>query len=254
MLLAIVAAPDLASGAAAPGWVADSGNAGAYTTSLSCPTVSFCVAVNWNGAAVIYNGQGWGAGTTLKPVSEETLGVPLTSVSCASASFCAAVDNAGDAFTYDGSAWGSATSVDPGTQLNSVSCPTSTYCRATDVSGNVFEYDAGNWANKPGGGDVHVACSSSTSCWYSSGAPTEAHSADTGGITCLPTPFCVAATYNGAISTWYGGPRFGGAVQVANLFSGVSCASETLCVAIDGPDGIFYMYDGTSWTSTKYLG
>jgi hypothetical protein len=41
-------------------------------------------------------------------------------------------------------------------------------------------------------------------------------------------------------------------MQVANEFSGVSCASETLCVAIDGPDAIFYMYDGTSWTAANY--
>lgn len=247
----------LANGAAAPGWVADSGNAGGYTTSLSCPTVSFCVAVNWNGAAVPYNGKGWGAGTTLKPdktTSEGTFGVPLTGVSCASASFCVAVDNAGDAFTYNGSAWSSSTSVDPGTQLNSVSCPTSTYCQAIDVSGNIFEYNAGSWASKSTDGDLHVACSSPGICWHLGGNPTGAYSGATGAITCLATPFCMAATYDGTISTWAGGPNFGPQTQVANHFSGVSCASETLCVAIDGPDAVFYMYDGTNWTPAKYQG
>ena len=262
MLLATVAAPAMANAAAAPGWVTDSGNAGAYTTSLSCPTVSFCAAVNWNGSAVTYNGQGWGAGTTLDPdktTSEGTFGVPLTGVSCASASFCVAVDNAGDAFTYDGSAWSSPTSIDPGTQLNSVSCPTSTYCRAIDVSGQVFEYDAGDWASKSAVGRVYIACASPVagSCWTEGGTPIGPYASETGAITCVATPFCMAASPGGAISTWAGGPSFDTPVQVtpsdsAHGFSGVSCASETLCVAIDGPNAVFYMYDGTNWTSTKY--
>ncbi len=258
MLLVTFAAPALADGAAAPGWAADSGNAGGYTTSLSCPTMTFCVAVDFNGAAVTFNGQGWDAGTTLKPdqtTSEGTFGVPLTGVSCASASFCVAVDNAGDAFTYDGIAWSGPTSVDPGTQLNSVSCPTSAYCRATDVSGNVFEYEAGSWASNPAGGELHVACSSPSSCWYLGGSPTGGYSEATGAITCLPTPFCVAANDGGGISTWDGGPKFGPVMQVTppqGGFSGVSCASESLCVAIDGPDSAFYMYDGTNWTAAQY--
>jgi hypothetical protein len=266
ILFAVLSAPALASDAAAPGWVADSGNAGAYTTSLSCPTANFCVAVNWNGAAVIYNGQGWEA-RTLKPdqtTSEGTFGVPLTSVSCASASFCVAVDNAGDAFTYDGSAWSSPISIDPGNQLNSVSCPTSTYCEAIDVSGTVFEYMAGEWALKANTPYLHVACyaarsspQSPNTCRASGGNPTGAYSGPTGGITCLPTPFCMQANSDGTIQTWSGGPSPSQPEQVGSPetgFSGVSCASEAVCVAIDGPDAIFYMYDGTNWTSSKYQG
>ena len=253
----------LRAGAPAPGWVADSGNAGAYTTSLSCPTASFCVAVNWNGQAVVFNGHGWGAPTILKPdqtTSEGTFGVPLTSVSCGSARFCMAVDNAGDAFTYDGTAWSGGTSIDPGTQLNSVSCPTTTYCRTIDVSGSVFAYDAGSWTSKPAfPGDLHVGCGSPSPCWYLGGAPTGGHAENTGAITCLPTPFCMLARSDGSISTWDGNPglTLSPPTQVTPPqagFSGVSCASETLCVALDGLDAIFYMYDGTSWTSSKYQG
>ena len=272
-LLATVTAPALAAGpisppgpragAPAPGWVADSGNAGGYTTSLSCPTASFCVAVNWNGQAVVFNGHGWGAPTTLKPdktTSEGTFGVPLTSVSCGSARFCMAVDNAGDAFTYDGTAWSGGTSVDPGTQLNSVSCPTTTYCRTIDVSGSVFAYDAGSWTSKPAfPGDLHVGCGSPSPCWYLGGAPTGAYAVNTGAITCLPAPFCMLAGADGSIATWDGNANLtlSPATQVTppqTGFSGVSCASETLCVALDGQDAIFYMYDGTSWTSAKYQG
>jgi hypothetical protein len=258
VLLAAAAAPALASGAAGSGWVADSGNAGGYTTSLSCPTAMFCAAVDWNGQAVTYNGHVWEPPKALKPdktTSQGTFGVPLTGVSCASASFCVAVDHTGDAFTYNGSAWSRPTAIDPGVQLNSVSCPASSYCQAADVSGNAFVYQSGRWTSDPGAGYDELACSSPGACIFQAQAPLVGpYAGQTGGVTCLSSGFCMVASGGGAI---FDGPSSGelnSAPSVGRVVSGVSCASEIRCVAIDGENSIDYVYDGTHWTSSKYGG
>ena len=54
--------------------------------SVSCPTASFCAAVDESGYALTYDGSSWS-----KPVSIEPSGAP-GAVSCPTASFCAAVD------------------------------------------------------------------------------------------------------------------------------------------------------------------
>jgi hypothetical protein len=66
---------------------------------VSCPSASFCVAVDAYGNGVTFNGSSWTAPANI----DATNG--LTSVSCPSASFCVAVDGAGNALTFNGSAW-----------------------------------------------------------------------------------------------------------------------------------------------------
>ena len=53
---------------------------------MSCPSASFCVAVDDDGNAFTYNGSSWST-----PSRIDTIG-DLTSVSCPSSSFCVAVD------------------------------------------------------------------------------------------------------------------------------------------------------------------
>ena len=254
VLVAVAAACAPASGAATAAWVTNPGYAGGYTESVSCPTVSFCVAVNANGAAVRYDGHSWDAGTVLAPNSGGTFGAPLTGVSCTSASFCVAVDSVGNAFTYNGTGWSAAVSVDPGVQLNSVSCPTTTYCHAADVSGNQFADLAGAWTQRTQSGGINVACYADSACWTFAGLPKGAYASNTGGVTCLTTPFCMAVTPDGHYGTWTSGTAFPAVKPVANatMLSAVACSSETLCVALDGPDAVFYVYDGTNWTATPY--
>ena len=57
---------------------------------LSCPTTTFCVAVDNAGSAVIFDGHSWSSPAVIDPSA-------LSSVSCASATFCMAVDSAGEA-------------------------------------------------------------------------------------------------------------------------------------------------------------
>jgi hypothetical protein len=66
-------------------------------SSVSCPSASFCAAVNNGyGWAPIYDGSTWGP----NPLSSLKIGAGLRSVSCSSSLFCATVDDAGEAFLY----------------------------------------------------------------------------------------------------------------------------------------------------------
>ncbi len=87
-------------------------------TSVSCPSASFCVAVDDSGNALTFNGSSWSAPTSIDMHV-------LYSVSCTSASFCAAVDLGGNALTFNGSSWSAPTNIN-GHYLVSVSC-TSTF-------------------------------------------------------------------------------------------------------------------------------
>jgi hypothetical protein len=70
-------------------------DAGRALYSVSCPTASFCAAVDESGYVLTYGGSSWSS-----PESIERDGGGLQSVSCPTASFCAAVDSQGYAFTY----------------------------------------------------------------------------------------------------------------------------------------------------------
>ena len=67
--------------------------------SVSCPSSSFCMAVDFSGNALAYNGSVWTAPALVGGTHS------LGSVSCPSSSFCAALDFTGLAITYDGSSW-----------------------------------------------------------------------------------------------------------------------------------------------------
>ena len=65
--------------------------------SVSCPTAQFCVALDYDGNAISYDGTAWSA-----PESIDSASNYLDSVSCPSAVFCGAVDAVGNALTYSG--------------------------------------------------------------------------------------------------------------------------------------------------------
>ncbi len=66
--------------------------------SVSCPTASFCVAVDDLGSEYTYSGGSWSVGQRIDNNNNDL----LNSVSCPTASFCVAVDNNGYEFTYSG--------------------------------------------------------------------------------------------------------------------------------------------------------
>ena len=104
--------------------------------SVSCPTASFCAAVDAKGNALIYNGSSWSSPSDVDGTNT------LLSVSCPSANFCIAVDDTGDALTYNGSSWSSASDIDGSNFLEWVSCPSVSFCAAVDEVGNAVIYTA----------------------------------------------------------------------------------------------------------------
>lgn len=202
--------------------------AGNGLSSVSCPSVSFCVAVDGGVNALTYDGHSWSA-----PVNIDTAGINpgLVSVSCTSSSFCMAVDDQGNAIAYDGHAWSTPTAVGPpSTHFWQVSCGSPSLCVATEYeSGRVFMYRSGRWTSATIGASVY-------------------------GVSCASSSFCVAIdnANQSRVITYHGGgwgkprpidPRYGG-LQGLNA---ISCTSASFCVATASADAPAFVYNGSSW-------
>ena len=113
--------------------------------SVSCPTVSFCVAVDADdSSAFLFDGTTWRSVPRINdPVPSARTG--MASVSCSSPRFCAAVDNGSNAFTFNGISWSPARAIDPGNQLSTVSCPSARFCAAVDYGPNVVTFNGSAW-------------------------------------------------------------------------------------------------------------
>ena len=128
-----------------PATVVDPGN---ELGTVSCPSTSFCAAVDYGPNVVTFNGTSWSKPSAIDP------GTYLQAVSCASASFCVAIDRKGNALTFNGRTWSPPVNADPnglsmgegGISWPVVSCPTSNFCAAVDgASGNVVTFDGRGW-------------------------------------------------------------------------------------------------------------
>jgi glycosyl hydrolase family 18 (putative chitinase) len=234
--------------------------------SVSCPTASFCMAVDQYGNdALTYNGSSWSAPVPVGPasmrdelnsvscsspswcVAVDTLGhayswngsrwtswrvagIGLTSVSCPSSSFCVAVDGWGDAHVWDGSSW-STTAVDSsGSSLQSVSCAAVTFCAAGDWNGNVFVYDGHRW---------------------SAADPVDPAGGGVSSLSCPSASFCVGTDWNGGSVLWNGAAwklKTSFDANAAGGLMSVSCVSAVSCVAVDG-SGDYLTWNGVKWTA-----
>jgi hypothetical protein len=203
---------------------------------VSCPTVSFCLAVDaQDPATFVCNGSTWSSAPRISdPVPSTQRGI--ASVSCSSPSFCAAVDNGSNAFTFNGTSWSPATAIDPGHELSTVSCPSARFCAAVDYGPNVVTFNGTSWS-KPSGIDP--------------GSYLQA-------VSCASASFCVAidrkgnaVTFNG--STWSApvnadpnGLTMG---EGGISWPVVSCPTSNFCAAVDGGGGNVVTFDGRSWTA-----
>jgi hypothetical protein len=147
--------------------------------SVSCPSTSFCAAVDWFGDILTYDGTSWGL--------PQTVEAGLESVSCPSASFCVAVDKEGNALTYNGSTWSAPVSIDGTNSLTSVSCPSASFCVAVDEYGNAIAYDGSSW-----GLPTHI-----------DGFPYVRYLTS---VSCPTASFCVAVDYGGNVLTYQESP------------------------------------------------
>jgi hypothetical protein len=199
-------------------------------TAVSCPTATFCTAVDNTGHAVTYNGKRWS-----HPVRAEGYSTSgFFAISCASRSYCVALDGQGQAVTYDGTGWSGPTTIDNTKGLTSVSCPTSAFCVAVDYSGNAITYThSGGWSNA-----ISVDAGQELS-----------------SVSCPTASFCVAVDSGNRVltdklGTWSTPRQIDGDPE-SNLTS-VSCTSASSCVAIEhyGPPGEAraLVYNGSKWS------
>ena len=235
--------------------------------SVSCPTATFCLAVDQSGNnALRWNGTSWSAPASIDPGGDQ---VELNSVSCASPAFCVAVDSLGRAVQWNGQSWTGPRPI-TGTGLTSVSCPSSTFCVAVSGGGDALAYNGTSWSaahvDSSGSSLQSVSCASSTFCaagdWdgnvytfngQSWSAP-RAIDAAGGGISSLSCPvggFCLGTDWNGGQVSWNGAKWTFKANVDANAAGGlmeVSCQSSTWCMAVDG-SGDYLTWNGVTWTS-----
>ena len=139
-------------------------DAGNSILSVSCPSSTFCMAVDGNGGGIDYDGTSWSS-----PLEVDGGGV-LSSVSCPSSSFCMAVDSEGNAFSYNGSSWSSGTSIyngSGGLPIEYVSCTSASFCMAAGDN-NIMSYNGSSWSSVATSAVtdtfISVSCTSSSFC------------------------------------------------------------------------------------------
>ena len=200
---------------------------------VSCPSTSLCVALDYDGNALVSTNP-----TAAKPTWTETFVGPtnrFVGISCPSASLCVAVEANGRVETSTNPAGPSPAwieqPIDGRNTLSGISCPSTSLCVAVDVEGNaIVSADPGDFA------------------WS---APIDVDDdARLTSVSCVSTSSCVAVGYENL-----GGIFHGQAVATSNpaaatptwtateidtspqpdsgIVDSVSCASTSLCVAID---------------------
>lgn len=192
---------------------------------VSCPSTTFCAAVDGDGNVLIATAPATGpwTRTAIAPRS-------LTGIDCPTTSLCVATDSGGHVVTSTNptggaAAWTSA-DVDGGRRLTAIDCATPTLCIALDAGGWVVT------STDPTGGAAawtatqfnanfaytSVACPSTTACVLADGANVYTTTNPTGGP---------AAWTRTLIGTYY---------SYVGVF--VACPSLALCVAVqDGGVG-----------------
>ena len=238
---------------------------------ISCLSASFCAAGGGpDGDALIYNGSTWTTQTGVMPYAYVNSNIALAgvdSVSCVTTGFCAVAgyndsEQATVSFYY-GSFW--TASGLTGLQFYSayyaptgalVSCTSTSFCLAVAAgvaqglpaasgtyTGESSTYNGHTWT-------AQVAFGSTGN---PSGNPyTNGYSVTS--LSCAPaTTFCVAVdsfgsamTFNG--STWSAPDDIDGTTSLVS----VSCASASLCVAVDHNDNVF-TYTG-AWSGPVAIG
>ena len=196
-------------------------NGGGFN-SVSCPSSSFCVAVDEAGNMVTFNGTSWSAPTSIDPG-----GGVMTSVSCSSASFCVAVDMDGNAVLFNGSTWSAPVSVNTAVYMVSVSCSSASFCVAAG-GGEVVTYNGTSWSDA---------------------ITIDPISNDISSVSCPSASFCSAVDSDGNVMT-YNGTSWSAPIgidpSVTNLMS-VSCPLASFCAATDD-SGYVVAFNGHSWS------
>jgi hypothetical protein len=109
----------------------DAVDVGHDLVSVSCPSTSFCMAVDSSGQAAGRSGGSWG----LQP-----LGSAAAAVSCPSAGSCLAVARSGATTSYANGRWTRVPAAAAGNRITSLSCAAVNSCAAIGRHNNVLFY------------------------------------------------------------------------------------------------------------------
>ena len=202
--------------------------------SNSCPSVTFCVAVDDAGNALMWNGLTWSIPKSISGGYED-----LSSVSCASRTFCVALSNGGHATVWNGTDW-SIPQVVYSTALSgaspSVSCPSSTFCMSVDDTGLATWWNGTTWSTPK---SIEPQINNTTS------------------VSCASASFCAAVDGGGNAIMWNGtqwsAPKYIDNNPTNNYLSAVSCPSSTFCVAVDNA-GYAITWNGSTWSTPQKVG
>jgi hypothetical protein len=239
--------------------------------SVSCPTVSFCMAVGGSSAGgggftYIYSRGKWSIGRQfIKDGHGET------SVSCFAVADCVVV-GWGSPHTYSNGHWTNGPS--PEGTMSAVSCPSSA-CMALEqdrgdaITAFSYSHDLPSNGQSIGRGPSRVSCASSYACVavnngstsiYANGTWSSGEQVDSDfqvtSVSCPSISFCMAV---GGTTSTSGTPESPGStlryengtwsslIQSKHSLLAVSCASATTCIAIDA-EGHALTYSNGSWT------
>ena len=217
---------------------------------VSCPSSSFCMAVDAGGRALEYVGWHWSAPVLVDP------GGDVSSVSCLAASACTAVDSTDAVFTYDGTQWSAHSAQSNGSQgLVAISCSLPSSCIALGDFGSAFVESDGAWSPP-----IPIA-------------PNDDHASGPAldSVSCVVlSAFCVVADSGGHVWTWTNGtwspaltidPPLAACVGSASSGSSsapsgrcgagggmwVSCPTASYCMTVDSL-GHEITWDGKGWS------
>jgi hypothetical protein len=236
------------------------GDGSGGVNAVSCLSPTDCLAIDYGGNALTWNGSTWS-----RPVPAFPASAGIDSLSCPTAAFCVAVGSTMLNGIWTGHAGAWTKNSPPGThQWDEVSCPTATFCAAVADGGYVSDYDGTRWsapvAIAPSTHDSFtISCASPMACWAAefaasftwngtAWAPSTAVVASfTSRPACAPGGFCIA-TAGGAAYTFNGTSwtKTGATMPFDPYAEQVSCTAATFCLDVGGEDAS--IYNGTSWT------
>jgi hypothetical protein len=133
--------------------------------SVSCSTPQFCMATNFDGQILSFNGLRWTPRHSPAPKF-------LISISCTRSKYCMAVTTAGQSMTFQSGTWRTSKTIPAfkSAFAYAVSCASETECSVIGLGGAVTTWSSGRWSTPfivfPGGvvAGVGISCSTKTFC------------------------------------------------------------------------------------------
>ncbi|MEW1952297.1 fibronectin type III domain-containing protein [Terrabacter sp. NPDC080008] len=230
--------------------------------SISCSTTT-CLALGERGARVTVAGTTWSSRLMVPtPVGNDT-----SQVSCGSATLCMAV-NWNDVQRWSGSAVVERSRLSAGIgRMRAVSCPrTGGACFAVDDRGRFYRWTStSHWRfvttyDQTTGGVGRIGCRTATACYFvdrngwllawngTAWRRWGKYFSQPAIVECSGAGFCLAVdTVNKDYRVWANG-SWGALKSMPLLAQDVSCASPTLCLAVDD-QGRASRFTGTGWAT-----